>query len=161
MSCRHPATGCRQQASLVRPGTGAEARPDRPFDYCLGSKSEVSALSVGTYWFPGIVYEITLGPRLASLGSNDQSRNRSAPIELWCGPQATWSNDQVAPEIPTRRARPGLEALGLTTELPGSLTLGVPGGDRLPLVVGLLALRQGDLDLRSAVLELHRQRHDC
>ena len=39
-----PATGVLQQASLVRPVTGSEATPDRPFGYCLGSKSEVVAL---------------------------------------------------------------------------------------------------------------------
>src|SRR4051795_2683662 len=35
----------------------------------------------------------------------------------------------------------------------------VAGGQRLPLVVGPLAARQGDLDLRLAVLEVQRQRH--
>src|SRR5947207_2923500 len=112
MSHPLPATGNVQLAPLVRPVTGSEASPDRPFGYCLGSKSEVSALSVGTYWFPGVVNEITLGPRLASRGSNDHSRNRSAPL-LSCVPtsadaaacQVTWFNGSGAAEIPGCLAR--------------------------------------------------------
>ena len=38
--------------------------------------------------------------------------------------------------------------------------LAVPLGDRLPLVVGLLASRQGDLHLGAAVLEVQRQRDE-
>ena len=53
--------------------------PVRPFDHCSGSESEVSALSVGTYWFPAIVNEITLASRPASPETYVPSRNRSAP----------------------------------------------------------------------------------
>jgi hypothetical protein len=91
----------------VRPVTGPEALPDRPFGYCLGSKSEVSALCVGTYGFPGIVYEITLDPRLASRGSNDQSRNRSAPLLSCAVPQSTGHAARHAPTIQGQQDRSG------------------------------------------------------
>src|SRR5262250_102011 len=56
-----------------------------------GGESEATArLSVGSYWFPEIVNEITLDPRPASLGTNVQSRNRSPPVEL--------SNSHRSPE---------------------------------------------------------------
>jgi hypothetical protein len=103
MSHRLPVTGSLQQASLVRPVTGPEALPDRPFGYCLGSKSEVSALCVGTYGFPGVVYEITLDPRLASRGSNDQSRNRSAPLLSCIALQSTGSSKRRPHQDPTTR----------------------------------------------------------
>jgi hypothetical protein len=44
-----------------------------------GGESEVSALGIGTYWFPGIVNETTLGPRPASPEAIVRSRNRSPP----------------------------------------------------------------------------------
>ncbi len=123
-SHKPPATGVLQRVSLVRPATGAETHPDRPFDYCLGSKSEVSALCIGTYWFPGIVNEITLGPRLASLDSNDQSRNRSAPLELSShrvpirltkcptASKATGYNGRRAAEIPQSLRHRPVERVG-------------------------------------------------
>ena len=76
-------TGIDQQVSLMRPGSGTEtdARSDR-FGHRSGGEGEATALSVGSYWFPAIVYEMTLAPRPASPGTNVPSRNRSAPLEL-------------------------------------------------------------------------------
>ncbi len=51
----------------MRPVTGAEAPPDRPFALLAsGGEGEVSALSVGTYHVATMVFEITRPPRPAS-----------------------------------------------------------------------------------------------
>src|SRR4051795_1604752 len=57
--------------------------PVRPFGHRSGGESEVSALSVGTYRFPAIVYEMTPASRPTSPGTDVPSRNRSAPVELF------------------------------------------------------------------------------
>ncbi len=76
------ATG--QQVSWMTPGSGTEtdARSDASIT-ASGGESEGTALSVGSYWFPAIVYEMTLASRPASPGTNVPSRNRSAPLELY------------------------------------------------------------------------------
>lgn len=63
----------------IRAGDGYSVRR---FDHRSGGESEGTALSVGSYWFPAIVYEMTLAPRPASPGSNVPSRNRSAPLSF-------------------------------------------------------------------------------
>src|ERR1700760_2203780 len=51
-----------------------------------------------------------------------------------------------------------VHALELATERLLLLTVGLLGSERVALVVGLLASRQGQLDLGAAVLEVERQR---
>ena len=87
----------------MRPATGTEALPGRPFDHCSGSESEVSALSLGTCKVPRIVSEITVGPRPASPEPYDRSRNRSAPCSVVAS-QRTGSSAPGAPTIPVRAA---------------------------------------------------------
>ena len=61
-----------------------------------------------------------------------------------------------------RRARSSaagsVHALELAAERLLLLAVGLLGGERVALVVGLLASRQGDLDLGAAVLEVERER---
>src|SRR5674476_924068 len=99
----------------MRPVSGRKARPGSPFGHCSGSESEVSARVIGTYWFPGVVYEITLDPRPASPGTIVPSRNQSPPVELYLSSLAHgWA--------PTRRVfadRPeaSLEGCSLSTDI--------------------------------------------
>src|SRR3954463_9674352 len=96
------------------PGTETDALTDASIT-ASGGESEGTALSVGSYWFPAIVNEMTLAPRPASPGTNVPSRNRSAPLQLcvqYIGPEPNRPNalfqhtsrNHSSPR--SRRARP-------------------------------------------------------
>src|SRR5215203_4354495 len=98
--------------------------PGLTFDHRLRGESE-TALILGSYWFPAIVYEMTLAPRPASPGTNVPSRNRSAPLELCATtvaaqlprqPPCYWDNRQNAQGIPSSRAPLAQRPLRIRTD---------------------------------------------
>src|SRR5690349_13516738 len=80
-----------------------------------------------------------------------------------CGawPCKTRSNRRCARRSRRRRRRSHssstLPALEASAEFAGGFPVGVPLGDRLPLVIRASAPREGELDLRPALFEIDRQ----
>src|SRR4051812_34791841 len=144
------------------PGTETDALTDASIT-ASGGESEGTALSVGSYWFPAVVYEITLAPRPASPGTNVPSRNRSAPLDLSTATRGGHQSQHYRHRrhSPTRPRRSSVaDALEVAADGLLLLPVGGPLGDRLALVPRLLALGEGDLDLRPAVVEVQREGND-
>src|SRR4051794_18409498 len=90
---------------------------------------------------------------------------------MFGGRKCTCTSNSPGSPSPSQKARTGamssLRSRGSVTHAlqPAAhrllgLPVGLPFGERVPLVPGLLAARQGDLDLRAAVEEVERERYD-
>src|SRR6478672_12119323 len=87
---------------------------------------------------------------------------------MFSGRKWTWTSKRPGSPRPCQNARTrptssctgSVHALQPATDRLLGLPGGLPLGERVPLVPRLLALGQRDLDLRPAVEEVQRQRHD-
>src|SRR4051812_5181637 len=103
--------------------------------------------------------------RTVSNTSKDEIRSPGAAAAGFAASHGTSSTATTSRTSPSRRGPRDMTRLRSLTavaagQCPLHLTLGLPLGQRLPLVEGALAPRESYLDLGLAVLEVQRQRHE-